>query len=62
MVKRYSDDGRSSWHEPPYTKAEEADLYRRINSAPIAVLHPARAKANQEGRQTQPPAKEPSQD
>ena len=28
MVKRISDDGKSAWHEPPFTKEEEEDLYR----------------------------------
>ena len=62
MVIRYSKSGHP-YREPPYTKAEERDLYRRINGAPIAVLHPpARAKANQEDRESQPAAKDPSQD
>jgi hypothetical protein len=26
MVKRYSDDGKSFWHEPPFTPEEEAEL------------------------------------
>ena len=28
-------------HSPPYTKAEEADFYRRIGRGPITVARPA---------------------
>jgi hypothetical protein len=28
-MKRNSDDGKSWWHEPPFTQEEEADLYSR---------------------------------
>jgi hypothetical protein len=38
MVKRISDDGKSSWHEPPFTKEEEEDLYRRWGRGPVTVL------------------------
>ena len=62
MVTRYDKNGHP-YREPPYTRKEEMELYRRFNAAPIAVLHPpARAKANQEDQESQPPAKDPSQD
>jgi hypothetical protein len=38
MVKRYSDDGKSFWHEPPYTPEEEVDLYSRWGRGPVTVL------------------------
>ena len=37
MVKRYSDSGKSSWHEPPFTPEEQADL-AWINDPPVTVL------------------------
>jgi hypothetical protein len=36
-MRRYSDDGRSSWLEPPFTAEEEAEL-EWINKPPVSVL------------------------
>jgi hypothetical protein len=33
MVFRKS-NGRGGWHEPPYTKEEEMELYRRMSPKP----------------------------
>jgi hypothetical protein len=32
---------RTRIHEPPYTKAEEDEFYRRIGGGPITVARPA---------------------
>jgi hypothetical protein len=37
MVLRWSDDGTSCWHEPPYTWAEARELEQRMNGV-VAVL------------------------
>jgi hypothetical protein len=36
MVERWTKSGKYSWHEPPYTKAEEAEIYRRMDNGPVA--------------------------
>jgi hypothetical protein len=59
MVKRFDKKG-GSWHEPPYTKEEERDLYTRWGRGPIAVLK--KAEAPSQGQTAQQPAKDPSQD
>jgi hypothetical protein len=41
MVRRVNKDGYG-WHEPPYTKEEERDFYRRVGGGPKVVLHAAR--------------------
>ena len=41
MVRRYSDDGKSWWNEPPYTEEEELDFYRRIGNGPVTVYRGA---------------------
>ena len=41
MVKKWDkhEDGRPfCWHEPPYTKEEELDFYRRMDAGPIKTL------------------------
>jgi hypothetical protein len=40
MVKRITDNG-TVYHEPPYTKEEEIDFYRRMSGGPITVLRGA---------------------
>jgi hypothetical protein len=44
MVKRYSDDGKSWWHEPTFTPDEEEDLWRAMNAPPVSVLKKPRRK------------------
>jgi hypothetical protein len=36
MVVRWTKCGKYSWEEPPYTKAEEAEIYRRMDGGPVA--------------------------
>jgi hypothetical protein len=36
MVTKWSKDGQYCWGEPPYTKAEEAEMYRRMDGGPVA--------------------------
>ena len=36
MVVRWTKSGKYCWGEPPYTKAEEAELYRRMDGGPVA--------------------------
>jgi hypothetical protein len=40
-----------SWHEPPYTKAEEHEFYRSVNAGPMTILRsrPAAAAAGVAG-------------
>jgi hypothetical protein len=42
MVKVYGKDGTVLFEEPPYTKEEERDFYRRVGGGPKAVLHAPR--------------------
>lgn len=39
MVRKISDDGLV-YHEPPYTKEEQADFYGRIGNGAVTVVHP----------------------
>jgi hypothetical protein len=46
------------YYEPPYTKAEEAEFYRRIGGGPITVARPASDRRQQTSpKQPPPPAK-----
>jgi hypothetical protein len=36
MVTKWTKCGKYSWGEPPYTKAEEEELYRRMDGGPVA--------------------------
>lgn len=40
MVVKYITKGGSRIHGPPYSKAEEAEFYRRIGGGPITVARP----------------------
>ena len=41
MVRKMSDTG-GYYHEPPYTEAEEDELYRRMDAGPFArIVRPA---------------------
>jgi hypothetical protein len=57
MVRRVDKKTGAVWHEPPYTKAEEADFYRRICSGPLTVFHGERPAPKPE----QKPQEEPEQ-
>ena len=40
MVRKLCDDGVHYYHEPPYTEAEEDELYRRMDAGPFArIVH-----------------------
>ena len=41
MVLKYVTKNGMRIHEPPYTKAEEDEFYRRIGRGPITVARPA---------------------
>ena len=45
MVVKFSKDGRHSWHEPPYTDEEEAELERRLSGMPVMVARAPVKKA-----------------
>jgi hypothetical protein len=51
-------DGGLRVHEPPFTKAEQAEFYRRIGGGPITVARPAsdRRKEPTSPKRQQPPA------
>jgi hypothetical protein len=52
MVTKWTKSGKYSWGEPPYTKAEEAELYRRMSGGPVAFTRlTGFAKAQQPPRQ-----------
>lgn len=40
MVTVYDKNGKALYEEPPYTEAEEREMYRRMGSGPIQILHP----------------------
>ncbi len=43
MVRKLCDDGVHYYHEPPYTEAEEDELYRRMDAGPFArIVHAAK--------------------
>ena len=35
MVVKFTTKGGGRFHEPPYTKAEEAEFYRRQGGGPV---------------------------
>jgi hypothetical protein len=41
MVLKYVTKKGTRIHEPPYTKAEEDEFYRRVGRGPITVARPA---------------------
>jgi hypothetical protein len=41
MVLKYVTKHGVRIHEPPYTKAEEDEFYRRIGGGPVTVARPA---------------------
>jgi hypothetical protein len=42
-------------HEPPYTKPEEAEFYRRIGGGPVTVARSAGDRTKQTSPSPQPP-------
>jgi len=48
VVKVYKSGMRI--HEPPYTKAEEDEFYRRIGGGPVTVARPAGDKTTDKNR------------
>ena len=53
MVKRYSDSGKSWWHEPPYTPEEEEAL-GEINAPPVSILRSTKEVSPQPPTQDKP--------
>jgi hypothetical protein len=41
MVTRWTKSGKCSWEEPPYTKAEDDEFYRRLGGGPVAFTRPS---------------------
>ena len=41
MILKYVTKNGMRIHEPPYTKAEEDEFYRRVGRGPITVARPA---------------------
>jgi hypothetical protein len=41
MVIKYVTKGGSRIHEPPHTKAEEAEFYGRVGGGPVTVVRSA---------------------
>jgi hypothetical protein len=41
MVTRKAGNG-AIWEEPPYTAAEQAEIYRRTEGGPITILYGSR--------------------
>jgi hypothetical protein len=63
MVFRLSDDGKSGWHEPPYTEEEEFEFYRRYDAGMAsgkATIYRSQRPGGSAGKQA--PAKEPQQE
>jgi hypothetical protein len=58
MVLKYITPDGARIHGPPYTKAEQADMYRRTAGGPVTVARPADRKEQTSPKQQQPsPAK-----
>jgi hypothetical protein len=57
VVKFRTPDG-SELHEPPYTKEEIDDFYRRVGKGPIAVLRGANAAKKQKPQHSNLPGTE----
>jgi hypothetical protein len=51
MIKVYDKNGNVLCHEPPYTQAEEDDLYRRMGNGPVAFTRPDAVKMDAKGTQ-----------
>ncbi len=58
MVRRAGKDGLVH-HEPPYTKEEEEEFYRRVDAGPVTFTRPAAPPAKQ-GVAQPPEARTPS--
>ena len=43
MVLKYITKNGVRYHEPPYTKEQEAEFYRCVGRGPITVARPAKA-------------------
>jgi hypothetical protein len=55
MVLKYVNKTGSRIYGPPYTKAEEAEFYRRLGGGPVTVARPASdRKAPTSPKQQQP--------
>jgi hypothetical protein len=54
MVVKYITPNGTRIHEPPYTKAEEADFYRRWNSGPLTVYRGDDGKAPKSQHRSRP--------
>jgi hypothetical protein len=39
MVRKVDKKTGAVWHEPPYSKNEEDDFYRRMGGGPITIVH-----------------------
>jgi hypothetical protein len=53
VIKYTSRDGQLRIHEPPYTKAEEADFYRRNAGGPVTIVRSADDRKGSSSRRRQ---------
>jgi hypothetical protein len=56
MVRRWTKDGKYCWDEPPYTKEEDDEFYRRTGNGPVAFTRPSGTAT----QQPPPPQSEPA--
>jgi hypothetical protein len=56
MVVKFTIKGGTRVHGPPYTKAEEADFYRRNADGPVTVARRADARKGQKSQAPRPPS------
>jgi hypothetical protein len=54
MVIKYITPEGARIHGPPYTKAEQADMYRRTAGAPVTVARAGDRRAPKSPKQQQP--------
>jgi hypothetical protein len=55
VIKYVTKDRKGRLHGPPYTKAEEADFYRRQGGGPVTLYHSTDARKGQKSQEPQPP-------
>jgi hypothetical protein len=52
MVLKYITPGGSRIHGPPYTKAEQADMYRRTAGGPVTVARAGDKTTNEKAQKS----------
>ena len=54
MVRKVTPEGHV-YHEPPYTKEEQDDFYRRVGSGPVTIVHGTRSPRSPVPKPPEPP-------